>query len=151
MLGETKIQETLLSMKKYILTLALGFIMAGVGFAQNNDPNYIARLESKNPNPKVAAIHFIDIKKGEPGHLNLEVNWGGENGGSTFHPQNLALTNATIVSSKPVGQIGAKNPKQTWVIKVTDPTKSVGVEWNTPGTINFCGGVGVLVGATYLK
>jgi len=124
-------------MKKIMLVLALTTLFTN--FVSAQDSNYIGKLECKNTKPEIGKVHFIDIKKGGKGLINLEVNWGGEKGGSTFAPANLKITNGTIQSWKPVGQIGAKNPKQTWVIKVIDLSKPVLITWQTKGTTDMCG------------
>jgi hypothetical protein len=96
-------------------------------------------VDCKNAKPEIGKVNFIDIKKGGRGIINLEVNWGGKTGGSTFAPANLKITNGVLQSGKPVGQIGANNPKQTWVIKVTDLSKPVQISWQTKGTTDLCG------------
>lgn len=126
-------------MKKILSLVALAMGITHVASAQSSDPNYIGRLPCQNAKADIEKVHFIDIKKGGKGYLNLEVNWGGKNGGSTFAPQNLNITNGSCQTCKPVGQIGANNPKQTWVIKVNDVNKPVTITWQTKGTTDMCG------------
>lgn len=124
-------------MKKNILALSIAMLSTNFVSAQNSD--YIGILKCVNANPEVVKSNFIDIKKGGRGLLNLEVNWGGKTGGAAFAPANLKITNGTLQSGKVVGQIGANNPKQTWVIKVNDVNKPVRFAWQTAGTTALCG------------
>jgi hypothetical protein len=55
-------------------------------------------------------------KATEKGKCNLLVKWDAPNGGSTLSSQNLAITNGTCESCKPLGAGGSNNYQQPWVI-----------------------------------
>ncbi len=136
-------------MNKIILSIAFSALFGSFASAQKAD--LIGTLPCRNPNTQISQVNFIDIKRGDKGQLNLDVNWGGKSGGSTLTPANLQITNGVIQSFKPVGQIGANNTKQTWVLKVTDINKAVSISWNTKGTIDMCGSQRAIIGIRDLK
>ena len=91
-------------------------------------------------NPAMKNTHHLMRQKGtEAGKINLLVKWGAPKGGSTLTKDNILITNGVCEKCTPLGAIGSGNYQQTWVIKVTDPTKAVSINWNTQGTINLCG------------
>lgn len=121
-------------MKKMFLILSMALFIGHFVNAQNHNTLWC----DKDANLK-NTHHFQLQKTTETGKLNAIMRWGGPNGGSTFAAANLEITNGTCESCTPVGQIGAKNSQQNWVIKVTDPSKPVTFAWKTQGTINMCG------------
>lgn len=96
-------------------------------------------------NPAKKGSNNIVTQRSEKGVLKVLVNWEGKSGGSTFAPQNLAITNGTCETCKPLGAIGANRPQELWTIKVTDVTKPVILAWNTEGTKNYCGNGSLLI------
>lgn len=130
-------------MKKMLFTLSMALFIGHFVNAQNFNTLWCSKLgdgKSKEDGRKLVDAHNFQLQKTtEPGKLNAIMKWGGETGGSTFSAANLEITNGICESCTPVGQIGAKNPKQNWVIKVTDPSKPVTFAWKTSGTINMCG------------
>lgn len=126
-----------------LLTLSMALFIGHFVNAQNFNTLWCSKLgegKSKEEGRKLIDAHSFQLQKTtEQGKLNAIMRWGGPTGGSTFASQNLAITNGTCESCKPVGQIGKSNSQQTWVIKVTDPSKPVTFAWTTPGTINMCG------------
>ncbi|WP_020604670.1 hypothetical protein [Spirosoma spitsbergense] len=120
-------------MKKVLLTLSMTLFIGHYLAAQNHGILWC----DKNPAKK--ATNNVVTQRSTNGILNLQVNWEGKTGGSTFAPQNLAITNGTCQTCKPLGAIGKNQPRELWTIKVTDVTKPVTLAWNTPGTKGYCG------------
>lgn len=121
-------------MKKSLLIISLALFTGHFVKAQSFNTLWCDK------NKKLKDTHHAMLQKAtEKGKLNVKVKWGGPNGGSTLTSKNLAITNGTCESCKPLGAIGSKNYEQIWVVKVTDPSKPVTFSWATPGTINYCG------------
>lgn len=119
---------------KKLLILASLFLIGNLAFAQNHNTLWC----DKNPAMK-NTHHLQQQKTTESGKLNFSVKWGAPNGGSTLSQANITITNGTCESCKPLGAIGSGNYQQNWVIKVTDMSKPVQIEWATAGAIATCG------------
>ena len=120
-------------MKKVLLALSMTLFVGHYVAAQNHNTLWC----DKNPAKK--NTNNVVVQRSEKGILKVLVNWEGKNGGSTFMAQNLAITNGTCETCKPLGAIGKNHPQEPWTIKVTDVTKPVTLAWNTAGTKNYCG------------
>lgn len=121
-------------MKTLFLVCSMTLFIGHFATAQNHNTLWC----DKNMNLK-NTHHLQQQKTTEKGKLNFLVKWGAPKGGSTLTSANVKITNGTCEKCPSLGAIGSGNYQQNWVIKVTDPSKPVRLEWNTPGTVDLCG------------
>lgn len=119
---------------KNVFTLAFLLFIGNIALAQNHNTLWC----DKNINLK-NTHNLKQQKTTEAGKLNFQVNWGAPNGGATLTKANIQITNGTCENCTPLGAVGSGNYKQNWVIKVTDMSKPVEIQWATNGTIGLCG------------
>lgn len=119
---------------KNVLTLAVLLFLGNLAMAQNHNTLWCDKdIKLKNTH------NLKQQKTTEAGKLNFQANWGAPNGGSTLLSTHVKITNGVCESCTPLGALGSGNYQQNWVIKVTDRSKPVEIQWATPGTINLCG------------